>query len=183
MITGLRGVTRRASSVRHWRPDMRNAGFTIIELLVILGVIAILLLMAIPSYQHKLVRDQVVEALTLADIAKKPIAQAWGSSAKLPADNAAAGLPVAEKVMPAWNRLATHIRKLDPTRIVDFHYGYCLFAGVQMGVFDRENYMTFNHHPYGNLVADVAREKRRVGFDDSVPVLIGEIFNFNSKFT
>jgi len=55
---------------------MRNAGFTIIELLVILGVIAVLLLMAIPSYQHKLVRDQIVEALPLADIAKKPVAQA-----------------------------------------------------------------------------------------------------------
>jgi len=78
---------------------MRKAGFTIVELLVILGVIAILLLMAIPSYQHKLVRDQIVEALTLADIAKKPIAQAWRSSAKLPADNAAAGLPVPEKVV------------------------------------------------------------------------------------
>jgi type IV pilus assembly protein PilA len=78
---------------------MRNAGFTIIELLVILGVIAILLLMAIPSYQHKLVRDQIVEALPLADIAKKPVAQAWQTSATLPADNAAAGLPPQEKVV------------------------------------------------------------------------------------
>jgi len=78
---------------------MRKAGFTIIELLVILGVIAILLLMAIPSYQHKLVRDQIVEALPLADIARKPVAQAWRTSAKLPADNAAAGLPPREKVV------------------------------------------------------------------------------------
>ena len=78
---------------------MRNAGFTIIELLVILGVIAVLLLMAIPSYQHKLVRDQIVEALPLADIAKKPVAQAWQTSAELPADNAAAGLPSQEKVV------------------------------------------------------------------------------------
>jgi type IV pilus assembly protein PilA len=78
---------------------MRNAGFTIIELLVILGVIAVLLLMAIPSYQHKLVRDQIVEALPLADIAKKPVAQAWQTSAELPADNAAASLPPQEKVV------------------------------------------------------------------------------------
>lgn len=78
---------------------MRRNGFTLIEMLVVLGVIAILLLMAIPSYQHKIVRDQIVEALPLADIAKKPIAQAWQTSAKLPADNAAAGLPVAEKVV------------------------------------------------------------------------------------
>jgi type IV pilus assembly protein PilA len=78
---------------------MRAAGFTIIELLVILGVVAILLLMAIPSYQHKLVRDQIVEALPLADIAKGPIASSWKASAKLPADNAAAGLPPQEKVV------------------------------------------------------------------------------------
>lgn len=78
---------------------MRRNGFTLIEMLVVLGVIAILLLMAIPSYQHKIVRDQIVEALPLADIAKGPIASSWKTSAKLPADNAAAGLPVAEKVV------------------------------------------------------------------------------------
>jgi len=78
---------------------MRRTGFTLIELLVILGVIAILLLMAIPSYQHKLVRSQIVEALPLADIAKGPIAAAWKAGAKLPDDNAAAGLPSQEKVV------------------------------------------------------------------------------------
>jgi type IV pilus assembly protein PilA len=78
---------------------MRRTGFTLIELLVILGVIAILLLMAIPSYQHKLVRNQIVEALPLADIAKGPIAAAWKAGAKLLDDNAAAGLPPPEKVV------------------------------------------------------------------------------------
>ncbi len=85
-------------------------------------------------------------------------------------------IPNAEKVMPPWNRFATFLRKLDPTRIVDFHHGYELFAGVQMGVFDRENYMTFNRHPYADLVAAVEEGKKQTGFDDSVPVLIGEMF-------
>ena len=40
-------------------------------------VITILLLMAIPSYQHKIVREQVLEALPLADVAKGPIAATW----------------------------------------------------------------------------------------------------------
>jgi len=87
-------------------------------------------------------------------------------------------LAQAETVMPGWNRLASHIRRLDPTRIVEFHDGCALFAGVHLGVFDRENYMTFNIHAYGNLVQAVQRAKRDYAFDDSVPVLAGEVFPF-----
>jgi type IV pilus assembly protein PilA len=74
-------------------------GFTLIELLVGISVLAILLLIALPSYLDKLVREQVVEALALADVAKPPVQAAWRSGAELPADNAAAGLPVAEQIV------------------------------------------------------------------------------------
>ena len=67
--------------------------------MVVIGVVAILALMALPSYQDKLVRDQVLEALPLADIAKPPVAAAWAAKQPLPADNAAAALPPAEKVV------------------------------------------------------------------------------------
>jgi type IV pilus assembly protein PilA len=73
------------------RPLLR--GFTLIELLVAISVLAILLLIALPSYLDKLVREQVVEALALADILKEPVQAAWRAGAELPADNAAAGLP------------------------------------------------------------------------------------------
>lgn len=72
-------------------------GFTLLELLAVLGVVAILLLMAIPSYQHKIVREQVLEALPLADVAKGPIAARWKATQKFPANNAAAGLPPEDK--------------------------------------------------------------------------------------
>ncbi len=87
-------------------------------------------------------------------------------------------LAQAKTVMPPWNRLASHIRKLDPTRIVDFHDGRALFAGVQLGVFDRANYMTFNIHPYGSLGQELERAKREVAFDGSVPIFVGEVFPF-----
>jgi type IV pilus assembly protein PilA len=74
-------------------------GFTLLELLAVIGVVAILLLMAIPSYQHKIVREQVLEALPLADIAKGPIAAAWKATQKFPANNAAAGLPPEDKIV------------------------------------------------------------------------------------
>lgn len=78
---------------------MRGRGFTMIELMVVIGIVAILALMALPSYQEKFVRDQIAEALPLADIAKPPVAAAWSTGQPLPADNAAAGLPVADKIV------------------------------------------------------------------------------------
>ncbi|HTN50428.1 MAG TPA: prepilin-type N-terminal cleavage/methylation domain-containing protein, partial [Burkholderiaceae bacterium] len=46
-----------------------SRGFTLIEMMVVLAIIAILALMAIPTYRDKYIRDQVVEAMSLAEIA------------------------------------------------------------------------------------------------------------------
>ena len=80
---------------------MRRNGFTLIELMVVIAVIAILSLIALPSYLDRIVREQVAEALPLADIAKPPVAAAWLLGQPLPADNAAAGLPQADKIVNA----------------------------------------------------------------------------------
>src|SRR5260221_1741153 len=78
---------------------MRTRGFTLVEMMVVVGIVAILALMAIPTYQDKFIRDQVAEALPLADLAKPPVALSWAVLQTLPADNAAAGLPVADKIV------------------------------------------------------------------------------------
>ena len=74
-------------------------GFTIIEMLVVLSVLAILAMMLIPTYHDRAVREQVVEALPLAEIAKPPIAASWMLAKTFPADNAAAGMPAPEKIV------------------------------------------------------------------------------------
>jgi len=74
-------------------------GFTLIEMMVVVAVIAILLMMAMPNMQDKIVRDQIVEAVKLANIAKAPIAASWSTARILPADNAAAGLPAPDKIV------------------------------------------------------------------------------------
>lgn len=74
-------------------------GFTLMEMMAVLAIIAILALMAVPSYMDRTVRQQIEAALPLADIAKKPVADAWGQLHAFPADNSAAGLPIAEKVV------------------------------------------------------------------------------------
>jgi type IV pilus assembly protein PilA len=81
------------------RTGLRGRGFTLLELMVVVGVVAILALLAIPTYQDKFVRDQIAEALPLADIAKPPVALSWAALQTFPANNAAAGLPVADKIV------------------------------------------------------------------------------------
>ena len=82
---------------RNSTPSSR--GFTLIELMVVVAIIAILALMAVPIYRDKYIREQVIEAMRLTDIAKGPIAAAWATTKTLPDDNAAAGLPAPDKVV------------------------------------------------------------------------------------
>ncbi|TWO67003.1 prepilin-type N-terminal cleavage/methylation domain-containing protein [Caenimonas sedimenti] len=76
-------------------------GFSLLELLAALAVMCILLLIALPSYTDRIVREQVVEALPLANLAKPAVEAAWRNGEPLPADNAAAGLPAGDKIVNA----------------------------------------------------------------------------------
>ena len=79
---------------------MKNRrGFTLIELMVVVAIAVILMLVTLPGFTERAVREQVAEALPLADIAKPAIELAWRTSLPLPADNAAAGLPPADKIV------------------------------------------------------------------------------------
>ena len=77
----------------------RYHGFTMLELMAVVAVVAILATLALPSFLDRIVREQINAALPLADIAKQPIATSWSLTQTFPADNAAAGLPPAEKIV------------------------------------------------------------------------------------
>jgi type IV pilus assembly protein PilA len=74
-------------------------GLTMLEMVVVIAIIGILAMIAVPSIHVRIVRDQIVSALPLVDIVKGPIAQSWATAQAFPADNAAAGLPAAEKIV------------------------------------------------------------------------------------
>ena len=76
-----------------------NTGFTLMEMMIALLILAILSLMVVPMTGNIGIREQVNEALELIEPLKKPIEHHWNTMAEFPADNAAAGLPEPDKLI------------------------------------------------------------------------------------
>ena len=76
-----------------------TSGFTLVEMMAVIAVITILALIAIPSYLDKIVKAQIEAALPLTDIAKRSVATFWSATQTMPADNAVAALPTADKIV------------------------------------------------------------------------------------
>jgi type IV pilus assembly protein PilA len=99
---------------------MKNRGFTLIELMIVIAILGVLAAIAIPVYQDYIGRARVTEGVSLASGAKIAVAEFQQANNAFPVDNAEAGLPAAadingrdvESVTVAGNRIAVTYRNV-----------------------------------------------------------------------
>ncbi len=71
---------------------MRQQGFTLIELMIVVAIIGILAAVAIPAYREYSARAQVSEAVELLTGAKASLAEFYADKGRWPADTSLAEL-------------------------------------------------------------------------------------------
>ncbi|SFS05820.1 type IV pilus assembly protein PilA [Dyella sp. OK004] len=74
-------------------------GFTLIELMIVVAIIAILAAIAIPAYQDYVIRAQVSEGSVLSDGAKTAISEFYNNKGYFPTINSSAGLATATQIV------------------------------------------------------------------------------------
>jgi type IV pilus assembly protein PilA len=80
--------------------DKRNQdGFTLIELMIVVAILAILMAIAIPAYQDYTIRSQVSEGMNLTGGARTAVAEFWTDRGSFPTNNASAGLAASGSIL------------------------------------------------------------------------------------
>lgn len=78
---------------------LRNSGFTLIELMIVVAIIGILAALSLPNYQDRIIRTQVQETVVFVDFARDAVQTFYTKVHRMPVDNAEAGLPAPRQIL------------------------------------------------------------------------------------
>ncbi len=99
---------------------MKQAGFTLIELMIVVAIIGILASIAIPAYQDYTIRAQVAESFSITNELKLSIRDFYKNRGRFPVDNEEAGVPAPEHLI---GNYVTRVDVVDGAMHVSFgHY-------------------------------------------------------------
>ncbi|MFK7885967.1 MAG: pilin [Gammaproteobacteria bacterium] len=99
---------------------MKQSGFTLIELMIVVAIIGILSSYALPAYQDYVIRAQIVESHSITNAIKGGIQEFYQERGRFPADNAEAGLPASNLLI---GNYVTGVEVVDGAMHVTFgHY-------------------------------------------------------------
>ena len=76
----------------------KHQGFTLIELMIVVAIIAILASVAIPMYNNYLIRTQVAEGIHLSSSAKVAAEEYFQTTGAFATSNGRAGLPASNEI-------------------------------------------------------------------------------------
>ncbi|MEI7036149.1 pilin [Fulvimonas yonginensis] len=79
-------------------PTNSSRGFTLIELMIVVAIIAILAAVAIPTYQEYSIKAQVSEGMSLSASAKAAVWDFLSNTGRFPPSNGSAGLASAASI-------------------------------------------------------------------------------------
>lgn len=82
-------------------------GFTLIELMIVVAILGIMATAALPNLIPQVVRAKMTEVEDVVEQLKPAVTGYYRSHGRFPADNAAAGIPPADKI------LSTHVAGVE----------------------------------------------------------------------
>jgi type IV pilus assembly protein PilA len=84
--------------MRRYQTASQQAGFTLIELMIVVAIIGILAAIAVPVFQDYVVRSKVTEGLNLTGSAKAAVGDYYNNKGSFPTSNNSASIPLSTSI-------------------------------------------------------------------------------------
>ena len=105
----------------------KQQGFTLIELMIVVAIIAILAAIAISQYQDYVIRSQVSEGSALADGVKTAVAEFVNNYGTFASDNASYGLAIPTEIS---GKYVTQVDAGTVPGVIDVTFGNSAHSAI-----------------------------------------------------